>query len=146
MASGGDKNQRFLFLSYLSNKRRYNSWITHTSFCDIFLSEDEYTELKKKKGDEKFGVKRTVKDSILTNKKVIGIHLFRGILRKHDVPYDDINKIPEDSLFTQILNHVERNFNKFIRWIRNWKKIDFSFTFFWLSHLNQKNEPTNFSW
>lgn len=83
--------------------------------CDIFLSEDEYKELKKKKGDEKFGVKRTVKDSILTNKKVFGIHLFRGILRKNDVPYDDISKIPDDSLFTQILNHVEKNFNKFIR-------------------------------
>jgi hypothetical protein len=75
---------------------------------DIFLSDDEYADLKKKKGASKFGVRRTVNDSILKNKKVIGIHLFRGILRKHDVPYDDISKIPEDSLFARILKHIEK--------------------------------------
>jgi hypothetical protein len=75
---------------------------------DIFLSDDEYADLKKKKGASKFGVRRTVNDSILKNKKVIGIHLFRGILRKHDVPYDDISKIPGDSLFARILKHIEK--------------------------------------
>ena len=36
-ASGGDKNQRFLFFRSWSKKRRYNSCKIHSSFCDIFF-------------------------------------------------------------------------------------------------------------
>lgn len=54
----------------------------------------------------KYGVAATC-PSLLQNPKVIGVHLFRGLLRKQDLPYEDRSKIPADSLLGRILAHVE---------------------------------------
>lgn len=55
----------------------------------------------------KFGVKGTC-ENYLKNKKTIGVHLFRAMLRKNDLPYEDKSKIPESSLFGKLINHIEK--------------------------------------
>lgn len=43
----------------------------------------------------------------LKDPKTIGVHLFRGILRKRDMPYEDRSKIPPTSLLGRLFGHVE---------------------------------------
>ena len=56
----------------------------------------------------KYGVPSTCL-SILTNKETVGIHLFRGLLRKRDLPYEDPTKIPATSLLGKIIEHVREH-------------------------------------
>jgi len=53
----------------------------------------------------KFGVPQTC-PSFLKNPNTVGVHLFRGILRKRDLPYEDPAQIPASSLFGRIIEHV----------------------------------------
>jgi len=55
----------------------------------------------------KFGVPQTCA-SILKNPKTVGVHLYRAILRKRDLPYEDESQIPPTSLLGQIISHVRR--------------------------------------
>jgi len=55
----------------------------------------------------KYGVEQTCA-TILKNPKTVGIHLFRGLLRKRDLPYEDESKIPPTSLLGRILDHVRK--------------------------------------
>lgn len=55
----------------------------------------------------KYGVQQTCQ-SILKNPKSVGIHLFRGLLRKRDLPYEDETQIPASSLLGRIIDHVRR--------------------------------------
>jgi hypothetical protein len=53
----------------------------------------------------KYGVQQTCA-TILKNPKTVGIHLFRGLLRKRDLPYEDEAQIPPSSLLGRIISHV----------------------------------------
>jgi len=55
----------------------------------------------------KYGVPATCPDSVFDNPHVIGVHLFRGILRKRNLPYEDRSKIPPTSFLGRLLQHVE---------------------------------------
>jgi len=55
----------------------------------------------------KYGVPSTCPDAVLYNPKAIGVHMFRGLLRKRDLPYEDRSKIPPTSLLGRILARVE---------------------------------------
>lgn len=55
----------------------------------------------------KYGVPSTC-HTILRNPKTIGVHLFRGLLRKQDLPYEDRAQIPPTSLLGLLLAHVEK--------------------------------------
>ena len=50
----------------------------------------------------KYGVPQTCA-SLLKNPKTVGIHLFRGLLRKRDLPYEDPSKIPPTSFLGQLV-------------------------------------------
>ncbi len=53
----------------------------------------------------KYGVPSTCADDIFKNPKVIGVHLFRGLLRKRDLPYENVP--PPTSLYGRLLAHVD---------------------------------------
>jgi hypothetical protein len=55
----------------------------------------------------KYGVPATCPDAVFKNPKTVGVHLFRGLLRKRDMPYEDPTKIPASSFLGRLLNHVE---------------------------------------
>jgi len=55
----------------------------------------------------KFGVAQTCA-TILKNPKTVGVHLFRSILRKRGMPYEDESQIPPTSLLGQIIRHVRK--------------------------------------
>ena len=55
----------------------------------------------------KYGVPGTCAD-FLRDQKTVGVHLFRGLLRKQDLPYEDRTQIPATSLLGRILAHVEK--------------------------------------
>jgi len=55
----------------------------------------------------KYGVQQTCA-TILKNPKTVGIHLFRGLLRKRDLPYEDEAQIPSSSLLGRIISHVRK--------------------------------------
>jgi hypothetical protein len=55
----------------------------------------------------KYGVPSTCVTDIFTNPATVGVHLFRGLLRKRDLPYEDRSRIPAESLLGQLLAHVE---------------------------------------
>jgi hypothetical protein len=56
---------------------------------------------------EKYGVKSTCA-SFRANKHTIGVHFFRGLLRKRDLPYEDRTQIPADSFMGILLHQVEK--------------------------------------
>lgn len=56
---------------------------------------------------QKYGVPGTCLD-FLRDPKTVGVHLFRGLLRKQDLPYEDRAQIPPTSMLGRILAHVER--------------------------------------
>jgi len=53
----------------------------------------------------KYGVPSTCA-SFMENPETVGVHLFRGILRKRDMPYEDRSKIPAESILGRLLEHV----------------------------------------
>jgi hypothetical protein len=55
----------------------------------------------------KYGVPSTCPDTVFNNPKTVGVHLFRGLLRKRDMPYEDHTKIPATSFLGRLLNHVD---------------------------------------
>ena len=56
----------------------------------------------------KYGVPATCPDTVFNNPKTVGVHLFRGLLRKRDLPYEDADKIPATSLLGRLLAHVDK--------------------------------------
>jgi hypothetical protein len=54
----------------------------------------------------KYGVPGTSL-TFMKDPHTIGVHLFRGLLRKRDMPYEDRSKIPPTSLLGRLFNHVE---------------------------------------
>jgi hypothetical protein len=55
----------------------------------------------------KYGVPSTCPADIFKNPRVIGVHFFRGLLRKRDLPYEDAAKVPPMSLYGRLLAHVD---------------------------------------
>jgi hypothetical protein len=55
----------------------------------------------------KYGVPSTCVADVFGNPATVGIHLFRGLLRKRDLPYEDRSRIPPQSMLGQLLAHVE---------------------------------------
>lgn len=53
----------------------------------------------------KYGVAATCADDLF-GPGVFGVHLFRGILRKRDLPYDDPTRIPADSLYGRLIAYA----------------------------------------
>lgn len=57
----------------------------------------------------KYGVPGTCARDVFGNPHTVGVHLFRGLLRKRDMPYEDRTKIPPASFMGQLLTHVEES-------------------------------------
>jgi hypothetical protein len=53
----------------------------------------------------KYGVAATCADDLF-GPDTLGVHLFRGILRKRDLPYDDPARIPADSLYGRLIAYA----------------------------------------
>lgn len=53
----------------------------------------------------KYGVAATCADDLF-GPDTLGVHLFRGILRKRDLPYDDPTRIPTDSLYGRLIAYA----------------------------------------
>jgi hypothetical protein len=56
----------------------------------------------------KYGVPGTCARDVFGTPHTVGVHLFRGLLRKRDMPYEDRTKIPPDSFMGKLLAHVEK--------------------------------------